>query len=203
MKARMTVFAVGLIVLLLGAINSTEAQTTIEKPKKAKKEMTLAEIVAALKPGQWVRLKGIVRKDLPILCTDVRFLTGDFLDDDWTLTGLLSKIDQEKQQIEILGLPIKINKGTVFQKFTGTGKGFADLEVDMLLQVQGTYLKDGTFLAKEVENETGDLITDPEEKYQVDATGKVDKIDSAKRRITLMGITFQLTDQTKGKSVVR
>jgi hypothetical protein len=33
--------------------------------------------------------------------------------------------------------------------------------------------------------------------------GKVEKIDPTSRRVTVMGMTFQLNEKTKGESVVR
>lgn len=195
MRTRFSVVTLTLlnVLLLVGA----DVGRTQVRPK-----MTSAEILATLKPGQWVKLEGIVQNDLTVLCTEVKFLTGDFLDDDWSISAVIRKIDTEKQQAEVLGLPIKIDKDAEFQSEDKSLKSFANLKVGMLLDVDGTYLKDGTFLAKEVEDESPKLAEDAGAAQEVEAKGKVEKFDSSKRTITLMGITFQLTDKTKGKSVI-
>src|SRR5262249_25966294 len=38
--------------------------------------------LAALRVGQWVQLEGSLRSDSTAVCTEVRLLTGDFLEDD-------------------------------------------------------------------------------------------------------------------------
>jgi hypothetical protein len=105
--------------------------------------------------------------------------------------------------MEILHLPIKLQKDAEFQNDAGTFKSFAGLKVGMLVELEGTYLKDGTFLAKEVEDESAKLAGKPGLKDEIQATGKVEKVNAAKRTVTLMGITFQLTDKTKGKSAIK
>jgi hypothetical protein len=195
MKSRFHVFAIAVIALLLTTVHSGEAQV--------KRKMTQSEILAALKPGQWVQLEGIVRKDFSVVCMEVQILTGDFLDDDWALSGIIRKIDQQKQEMQILLLPIKCQKDAEFQSDAGTFKSFADLKVGMLVELEGTYLKDGTFLAKEIENESAKLTKEPGLKDEIQGIGKVEKVDVAKRTIRLMGITFQLTDKTKGKSALK
>jgi hypothetical protein len=197
MKARVSVFVVALMTLLIAMVDPAGAQS------KLKRKMTPAEIVAALKPGQWVQMEGIVQKDFSVLCTEAQILTGDFLDDDWAITAVARRVDIEKQEIHVLNLPVKTQKETEFQGADGKAMGFADVKVGMLLDIEGTYLKDGTFLAKEVDDESNDLITEPGLKDEVEVMGKVGKVDTAKRTVTVMGILFQLTDKTKGKSVIK
>jgi hypothetical protein len=165
--------------------------------------MTVTDIFAALKPGQWVELEGTIRPDLSVLCTQIKLLTGDLLDDDWEVTAVIRKVDKEKKEIAILRLPIKVQPETEFDSENGKFKSFADVKTNILVQVEGTYLKDGTFLAKEIDNESEKLAEKPELKEQIDARGRVENIDSTNRTITLMGITFQLTDRTKGKSAIK
>src|SRR5688500_2634912 len=90
--------------LLLVAVHSSMAQM--------KGKMTADDILAALKPGQWVELEGTVHQDFSVLCTEIKLLTGDLLDDDWKLTGIIRSVNKEKQAIEILRLPVKIQPET-------------------------------------------------------------------------------------------
>jgi hypothetical protein len=185
-----------LVALLLVAVHNGEAQR--------KGRMTTADILATLKPGQWVELKGTVRPDLSVICTEIKLLTGDLLDDDWQITGIIRKIDKEKQEIEIVRLPIKVQSQTEFDDEDDEPfASFADVKTNMLVQVEGTYLKDGTFLANEIENDSAKLLEKPERKDRIEVRGRVEAIDPTSRTITLMGISFQLTDKTKGKSAIK
>ncbi|MGH7494299.1 MAG: DUF5666 domain-containing protein [bacterium] len=167
---------------------------------QAKMWMTPAEVLAALKPGQWVKMEGTLQKDFSVWCTEVKILTGDFLDDEWSICTLVKKIDSEKQQVEIMQLPVSVQKDAEYQ---GELKSFADVKVGMLLDVDGTYLKDGTFLANQVEDESSELEEKPEKANEVDVKGKVDKIDAAESTVTIMGITFRITEKTKSRSVIK
>ena len=184
-----------LAALLLVAVHASVAQM--------KGKMTAADTLAALKPGQWVELEGNVQQDFSVLCTEIKLLTGDLLDDDWKLTGIIRSVNKEKQAMEILRLPIKIQPETEFDDDDGKMKSFTDVKTNMLVEVEGTYLKDGTLLAKEIDNESAKLTKKPQAKDKIKARGKVEKIDATKRTITLMGIAFQLTDGTQGMSAVK
>jgi hypothetical protein len=196
MKARIPVVAAALLAVLLLA-------TATPGSAQSKMWMTPAEILAALKPGQWVKAEGTVQKDFSVLCTEIKFLTGDFLDDDWSLTGVVRKVDHEKQEMEILLLPIKIQKDTEFENDAGTFKSFAQVKAGMLLEIEGTYLKDGTFLANELEDESAKLAEDSSLANTIEAEGKVEKIDAVRNTLTLMGITFKINDRTKSRSVIK
>jgi len=195
MKLHVHIFTIALGVLLLAAANPAAAQS--------KSRMTITEIMSTLKPGQWVQLEGAIQRDLSVLCSEVQILTGDFLDDDWGVSAVVRNIDRMKQEAQILRLPIKFKKDTEFQSDAGVFKSLADVKVGMLIELEGTYLKDGTFLTKEIENESAKLEKKPKLKDEIQAVGKVEKVDAAKRTITLMGITFQITDKTEGKSAVK
>jgi len=196
MKLHAHIFTVALVALLLASVNQAAAQN--------KSRMTLPEIMATLKPGQWVQLEGSLQKDFSVLCNEVQILTGDFLDDDWSVSAVVRNVDRMKQEAQILRLPIKFKKDAEFQnKSAGVFKSLADVKAGMLIELEGTYLKDGTFLAKEIENESAKLEKKPKLKDEIQAVGKVEKVDAAKRTITLMGITFQITDKTEGKSAVK
>src|SRR6266516_4226832 len=48
---------------------------------------TPAGLFHLVKVGQWVELEGMPQKDQTVLCSEVKILTGDFLEDDWNATG--------------------------------------------------------------------------------------------------------------------
>jgi predicted RNA-binding protein len=194
MNGRIYVFAAGIVALVLVAVGEGEVQT----------KMTSKEMIAALKPGQWVKVKGTVQSDSVIACNEMRILIGDFLDDDWSVTGAVRKIDQENRKIEILRLPIKINEDAKFESDEDESfAGIADLKAGMFLEIGGTYLKDGIFLAGEVDDKSERLEEEPELKHEIRAEGKVEKVDAANHRFTLMGMAFQITAETKSRSVIK
>jgi predicted RNA-binding protein len=195
MKIRSQVFTSVFVALLLVVVYSSVAQK--------KGSMPAADILAALKLGQWVVLEGPVQRDLSVQCTKLKPLTGDLLDDDWKIIGTIRKVDKQKQAIEILRLPIKVQPEVEFKDVDGKLKSFADVKFNMFVQAEGTYLKDGTLLAKQIKNEAAKLVVKPHLKDEIEARGKVEKIDPTNRTITLMGITFQLTDGTQGMSAIR
>jgi predicted RNA-binding protein len=195
MKIRSQVFTGVLVALLLVGVYSSVAQK--------KGSMPAADILAALKLGQWVVLEGPVQRDLSVQCTKLKLLTGDLLDDDWKIIGTIRKVDKQKQAIEILRLPIKVPPEVEFKDVDGKLKSLADVKFNMFVQAEGTYLKDGTLLAKQIKNEAAKLVVKPHLKDEIEARGKVEKIDPTNRTITLMGITFQLTDGTQGMSALR
>jgi hypothetical protein len=98
-----------------------------------------------------------------------------------------------------------VQPDTVFKAKAGTFDSFADVKPKIIVEAEGTYLPDGTFLARQLKNQPLESLKNPDKEPDkvIEAVGKVEKIDPATRRVTLMGITFQLTEQTKGVSVVK
>ncbi len=194
MKAQMRLYPVILITISLFWAAATPGSA------QSKAWMTPDEIMAAVKPGQWVKLEGGVQKDLSVQCKELKILTGDFLDDEWSISMIVKKVDPEKQQVEIMRMPVKIKQDAEYQAGL---KSFSDIKAGMYLDVDGTYLKDGTFLAKQVEDESIKLVEKPETANEVDIKGKVEKVDPASNSLTIMGIAVRITDTTKSRSVIK
>ncbi|MCI0694744.1 DUF5666 domain-containing protein [candidate division KSB1 bacterium] len=198
MKSRLYIFAALLAALLLTTASSAQAQMRmITSP---------AEIVAALKVGQWVKMEGFVQKDFTVRTKDVEMLTGDFLDDAWSIQAVSRNIDPNKQEFKILLMPIKTQENTEYKakrSIVTTFNSFANLQGGMLVEVDGTYQKDGTFLALEIEDKSADLVDKPELKNEIEAVGKVEKIDEARRTVTVMGVTFHIMDNTRLRAVIK
>ncbi len=194
MNGPIHVFAAGVVALALAAVGAGEVQT----------KLTPKEMIAALKPGQWVKVKGTVQNDSLITCNEIRILIGDFLDDDWSVTGAVRKIDRENRQLEILRLPIKINEDAKFESDEDKNfAGIADLKVGMFLEVGGTYLKDGTFMSGEIDDKSERLEEKPELENEIRAEGKVEKVDAVNHRFILMGMKFKIDKTTRSRSVIK
>jgi len=165
--------------------------------------MHAPEILAMAKVNQWIKIEGIIQKDGSVLCHEVEFLTGDFLDDDWEFTGIVQKVNLKEKVFFVVRRPVKPGKEVEYDSKKSKFDSFDDVRPGMLVDLEGTYLKDGTFLAKEIENESEKLIIEPELKDEVQMVGRIGSVDPKKQQISVMGVPFQLTERTKGKSVIK
>ena len=192
MKAVFYVFVVLLAALSLAPISSVHAQ--------ASTKMTPEEILAAIKPGIGVKLEGVIQRDYSVLCMKAKILTGDFRDDDWSITAVAGSIDKAQQEFKLLRLPVKTRSTTDYETKIGVFKSFDDLKAGTLVEVDGTYLKGDTLLALEIEDVSAELVAEPGSENEVEIKGKVEKVDVPNRTVTLMGITFHINDNTRLKS---
>lgn len=161
---------------------------------------TPADIITKAVPGQWVEIEGKVQEDLSVQAVEIKFLTGDFMDDDWELRAKVQTVNAATDEFQVLSVPVRVSKHTEFDNGI---KSVAEVTPGMLVKLEGSYLNDGVFLAKEVEDKTHRLKTKPQLETKIEAVGKVGQVDETKRIITVMGIQFQITEQTDGKSPIR
>ena len=162
------------------------------------------EVLATLKPGQWIQLEGLPQKDGTVNCTEVKLLTGDLLDDNWTLRGLVRSVDAKNQQFTVAKYPIRLKDQVEYDdEAGGKFKSFSDLRVGMLVKLDGTYLKDGSFLCQKIDHQTAKIVNKPGIEKRVQLAGKIERSNPTKRSITAMGMTFFMTNNTKMKSVIK
>jgi len=190
MKTLMKSIILAATVLL--TVNSSIAQVTMQK--------TAADLFKSLKVGQWVELEGTIQADFSYTTKKVKLLTGDFQDDDWEIKGVVKAINTAKKQFTVFRLSVSVTAESEYESPDGKFNGFDDLETGMLIECEGTYLKDGTFSAEEVQQETD---FKPNELNEMRAVGKVEKLDPVKRTVTTMGMTFKIVEATKVLSAVK
>ena len=169
---------------------------------EARRTAIAADHLATLKLGHWIQIEGAVRGAEPALCTEVRLLTGDFLDDDWSLKGTVQAVDVKKREIIIGGVHVHVPENASFDSPSKTFKGFPDLVPGMLLDIEGAYLRDRTFLATEVDDESDENARKPWGRDRVLIVGKIEGVDPRKRLLSAMGFTFQVTERTRLRSVI-
>ena len=165
------------------------------------------EFFKRVKPGQWVEIEGIPQKNLTILATKATILTGDFQDDDWEISGAVTTVLPEKNQFRVGTLVINVNKDAEYETATEgkTFKGLKDMKPGMIVEVEGTYLKNGKFLAMEIEDETDN----PKKKKKknidklIKLVGKIKKVNPSHNSIEIMGNTFVIGSKTKVKSAAK
>ena len=185
MKTRVVLAIV--VVLALGLAGSILLSTqTISN-------LTAEEIVARVKPGQWVEIKGIVQTDSSVLALEFKFLTGGMGDDDWELTANVQAATPTRSEFQVLSVPVKITKNT---KLNNPIKSLDDIQPEMLVKLEGTYRNDSIFVAKDVAHKTAQLKANPQLEAMMVAVGKIGHVDEVRRMVTVMGIQVHITEKT-------
>lgn len=157
---------------------------------------------AGLKTGRWIQLEGTLVARSTVTCTGLGQLAGDFLDDDWSLRGTVHALDMARREFSIAGCRVRITDNTIFDNPRGIFRGFSDLRAGKLVEVDGSFVQSRTLIADEVDDESEELVEEPELKDQVMVVGKIERLDPKKRTVTVMGIEFHITDKTRVRSVI-
>jgi hypothetical protein len=157
--------------------------------------------LATLKVGQWVHIEGAARADSAGRCDELRILTGDFLDDDWALKGLVGGLKAAKRELTVAGLSVRVTEDTRFDSPTRTFRQFSDMRNGQLVEVEGTY-RSGMLLAKEVDDETDEIARHPWARSQIMIVGRIERVDSRKRLLWAMGMVFEVTEKTRLRSAI-
>ena len=161
-----------------------------------------AERLSSLRAGRWIQLEGVVEGASSVSCTEMGQLTGDFLDDDWSVRGTVRSIDAGRGEFSIGACRVRVSDKTVYDNPRGTFKGLSDLRPGMVVEVGGTFLQSRILLAAEVDDESDELVHRPRLKDRIAVVGKIDRIDAPGRLITVMGIGFRVTEKTRLRSVI-
>lgn len=161
-----------------------------------------ADVLTTLKTGQWIRIEGVLNKDHTVQCREIKILTGDFLDDDWAITGQIDEIDARTRRLTIGAMAIQVAEDAVVEGQKGRIVPLSEIRRGMIVEVDGTYLKNRTFLAGDVDDES-DEISYPAGEQHLRIVARVEATDPGRRRLHAMGMVFVLTDATQVKSVIR
>lgn len=156
----------------------------------------LEKFLSKIKMGEWIEFEGPPQPDFTILVNEIKVLRGEMEDDDWEVSGAVSRVATEEKTIYILNLPIKFDNNTEYDDDLGVIKSFADIKPGMTVEVEGQYTMDGVFLAAEVESKKFKA----DEKNFVKWTGKVEGVEPESRSINILGHVIILTPETKIKS---
>ena len=98
---------------------------------------------------------------------------------------------------------IHFNDAPKLANAMGPLKELADLKPGMLVKVEGTSMKDGTFLARKASDESEQLTKKPGLDKRVRLQGKIDRVDAARGSIVTMGTAFVLSPTTQILSVTK
>ncbi len=159
-----------------------------------------SDFLSTLEPGQWVRMKGVVQKNSTVVCSEVRLMTGDFFDEDWSILGRIHDVQPRARTFRIGSFAVQVAENAVYEKPL---RNFRDLRDGILVEADGTYRPNQPFLAKELDEESDEPGFKPGPASQVQIVAKVEKVDRARRRITAMKTEFQVVETTQLKSPLR
>ena len=164
---------------------------------------TPAELMAALKVGQWVKMEGPAGNSASVTCTEAKIMAGDYLDDDWEIRGNVRRVDPTKGLVMVFTLAARLGDNAVFKGDSDDFEGLADVRTGMYVKLEGTYLRDGWFIAKKVSERTEELVKKPDHRGRVWVKGRIERVESGGRSVTVMGIPFVITSATRVKSGIR
>ncbi len=184
--------------LILAMLLMAPATASAKSPRQSRK----VDVLTTLRTGQWIRIEGVLLKDRTVQCREIKTLTGDFLDDDWSITGQIDEIDASTRRLTIGRMAIQVAEDATIEGEKGRIVGLAEIRRGMIVEVDGTYLKSGIFLAMDVDDES-DEITYPAGEQHLRIVARVESTDPGRRRLHAMGTVFVLTDATQMKSVIR
>ena len=159
--------------------------------------------LAGLRMGQWIQLDGLVREGAPASCTEVKQLAGDFLDDDWSIKGTVRGLDIVKQEFTVGGCRIQVTGSTTYDDPRGKIKGLGELRIGMLVDVEGTFLRNRSLVAAEVDDESEEMVRRPALRDALEIVGRIERVDLRQRIVTVMGVDFQVSDKTKFRSAIQ
>ena len=162
-----------------------------------------SELMGALKVGQWVKLEGPAGGTPTVMCTEAKMLAGDFLDDDWEISGNVRRVDPAKGTLTVFTLSARLGQDARFKGSSEAFRSLAQVRNGMYINLEGTFLKDGSFIAKKVSERSEELAKKPQHLGRVWVKGRIDRVNPGSRTVTVMGIPFVITAQTRVKSVIR
>ncbi|MEX0709291.1 MAG: DUF5666 domain-containing protein [Woeseia sp.] len=106
----------------------------------------------------------------------------DIEDSDVEIEGLITRF-VSATDFDVSGIPVTTNGNTQYDDGTD-----ADLALDVLVEVDGRFNSDGVLVADEI---------DFEEIGRLEIEALVDNVDTAAGRVTLLGITVEINDETR------
>lgn len=178
--------------MLMAMVQSAFAQKTMDTAKYQK-------FLSKLKVGEWVELEGIVQPDFSVLLQEIEVVYGEVEEDDWEINGKISRVDPEKKNAFMLMLPIHFDNNVEYEDKLNVIKSFSDIKQGMMVEIEGSYLQDGTFLA----NEIGQIeVKKDSERNEIEWTGKIQEIDIQNLTITVLGHNMIFNTETKLKTVM-
>ncbi len=139
-----------------------------------------------LSVGQRVEVKGTTQTDGTLLATRIEVKL--MLQEQVEVTGVIEAIGTDN--IVVLGATFYIDANTLILDDHRQSITLADLAVGQTVKVKAVPQTDGTLLALRI-------VVEDFHTLQAGVIGEIESIDSANQTITVLGLTFTVTSETK------
>jgi hypothetical protein len=153
-----------------------------------------------LREGMWVRVEGEMQA-AALHASEIKILDGDL--DESELSSQVTEVDLLQMTLTTrLGVRVVATQSSdIDQKKSGRDVGFAYIEVDDQVEVEGQLQKDGTLLAEEMEvTRPSQAASDSTEMREHEMTARIEAVDPKQYRITLLGVSVVLSEKTKNRT---
>ncbi len=160
---------------------------------------SLHNFLDQLKVGEWVEVEGVPQNDASLLIEEIKVIYGELEEDDYEINGIVDTVLPGEKKIFILNLPVVFDKYTEYDDKHDAINAFADIKTGNYVEIEGSFLRDSTFLAKEI----GLKKSKKKEQNIFEWRGKVQSVNPANNSLVILGHTVILTPGTKIKSFTR
>ena len=148
----------------------------------------LSALMNTVNIGDWIEFKGTPQADFSVLVQEIEVLPEAKSENDWKVSGAISRITREEETIYIMNLPVKLDKNTHY-----SDGDFFDLKPDMMVEVKGQYTNDGIFIGQGVRRVT----TSENENNLIRWTGKIEGVEAENNLINILAHIIVLTPDTR------
>src|SRR5437867_5455332 len=152
-----------------------------------------------LRIGVWVRVEATIAKPRTVVADAVEIAARP--EDEEGLTAVIEAVDPDAKALTALGIKIVTSDATMLDAESHEPISFSALQPGRRVSAKGTFRDDRTLVASRLRLKAEKAEKTREAKLE----GRVQQVDSAGHRFTVLGIALQLTPQTKieGPSTIR
>jgi len=154
--------------------------TVVEGPHHL--PMTLGDLAV----GQRVEVEGQVQVDGSLLA--LRIEVKPMLQEQVEVTGLIDAVGTD--YVVVLGLKFFVDANTVILDDDHRPITLADLRVGQTVEIKAMRQADGSLLALRI-------VVEDFRAMQIEVQGNIESIDSGNQTITVQGLTFKVTSETR------
>jgi hypothetical protein len=149
----------------------------------------------------WVKVEGALTTTAFVEATEIKILDGEL--DEWQIETYVASVDSAGSElVTTLGVRVLATPKTQMKGHQSKGHTtFAFVGAGDKIEAEGKPQKDGTLLADELDVERSkkkqpDLVV----KNEHEIVARIEGLDPDKFQVVLMGITVQLSDETRSKT---
>jgi hypothetical protein len=155
----------------------------------------LDSLFPGLRVGMWVKVEGARTTDGRLDVSAIRVYAGEL--DEVEVVTAVTAVDALKATVQTeVGVRVVTTPDTEIEGPEHQSLSLAFLEAGRRVTIEGQLQKDGSLLAEEIDMKSRPDL--PPGKHAL--TARIESIDTAARRIVLMGVPAQLREVTRVRS---